>query len=169
MLRFTVPLKKKKHTDYCILCWWHTNLGSGVCSVKQLLSAWNELASGRAPRLAVLGQKTEMCALSLKLVIINHHRLQVQHIQKWIPLLPLRQTNITFITSVFFFMWFDLCDPFLGVQYCWNDILEDLLSSSNRYVRWSLKRAKCTVCISSNLLRGNLAFTRHTQVVGKDI
>lgn len=69
----------------------------------------------------------------------------------------------------FFFMWFDLCDPFLGVQYCWNDILEDLLSSSNRYVRWSLKRAKCTVCISSNLLRGNLAFTRHTQVVGKDI
>ena len=130
-------------------------------------SDWNVLASGCALRHA---PEQEMCALSLKPVTLSrkkHHRPQVLHIPKNYSHTSNLDRQTLHSLLQFLFKCDLICVTHSGVQYCWNAILEDM-ASSNHLVRWSLKRAKCTVCLSSNLFRGNLAFTRHTQVGGKD-
>lgn len=119
--------------------------------------------------------ETEMCASSRKLVTLSS---------------TLQKTIISFMFStfkneshfshsdrqtlhsllqVFFFLWIwsDLCDPFgraiLLKRYLGRHAV------IKRYVRWSLKRAKCTVCLSSNLLRGKSYIHTTHSMVGKDI
>lgn len=174
VLRFTVPLyTHKKNTDYCILSWWHTNPGSGVCSVPELLSDCNELASVvRLPTRSCERDETEMCALFLKLATLSGN------LQKTIIALKFNKlkneshfshSDRQTLQYIHYFSFFEcdlICVTHLGVQYCWNTILEDM-KSSNHYVRWSLKRAKCTVCRSSKLLRGTLAFIWHIRWWGR--
>lgn len=68
---------------------------------------------------------------------------------------------ITFITSA-------LLNVIWSVWPVWVCNIAETLSwktcrHQNLYIRWSLKRAKCTVCLSSVLFRGNLTLTWHTQ------
>lgn len=168
MLQFTVPLYTHKKTQIIAYCANGTQTLAQVYvryrswDSFQTKMSWHQLCSSQRAEAAVEGHNRNVYVVFETGYSIenHHHRLHVRH--KELNPASLTQKDkhyITFIAFVCIWMWSDLCDPFGDAI-----LLKDHFGRHAviKPFRWSLKQAKCTVCLSSDLLRGNLAFTRHT-------
>lgn len=175
MLRFTVPLYTHKKTQIIAYYADGTQTLAQVCvlyrSYCQTEVSWHRLVRLTTRRSSCGGTKQKCVRrlwnwLHFPVLYSKPSSPSSSAHSKMNPTSP-TQTDKHYIHYFRFFECDLICVTHLGRAI----LLKHYLGRHavvKRYVRWSLKRAKCTVCLSSNLLRGKPYIHTTHSVVGKD-